>query len=300
MSSFNVTDLTNYTEKATELLQKGILYNEDWVNNYSVQTGIKYKEYLNFINVNPWVQAGACGLLASGETVFTEKEIQVVTYAYRDKFCEKDLNQKALPQGVGTFGDLAKPIEEAITMGEINAIKKQVDQDLWFGTSGMITGFIGRISGCSGAISLDTYSGVTATKDNIDDIVDDFIDNRTNAMISRGVLTIHCSVGVFNLYKRNRLYANYFRDKDATLGQMEDWVFGYEGQIKIKGEPGFGTSNYMIMTWDKNLFIGTDDVNEVASAEWIYDPLTKYVWFMSSFKLGTQIAFCDEVVHNMY
>ena len=300
MAGFTVSSLTDYTEKATEILRAGVLYAED-LQNYDFQTGIKYKEYLNYVDVNPHVQAGACGLSASGDTTFTEKEIEVAVYAYRDQFCSVDLRKKALPLGNGTLkGDLGSTIEQSLTEGEIDAIKAEVDADLWLGTSGMIDGWFANVSACTGAISLDTYTGTTVTSSNIDEIVDDFLDNVTQAMWSRGILTLHCSVSTFNLYKRNRLDANYYRDQAADLGQMETWLFGYEGQVKIKGEAGLNGSNYMMLTWDKNLVIGTDEENEIAEAKWVYDEVTDYVWFKSSFKLGTQIKFCGELIHNMY
>jgi len=300
MAGFTVSSLTNFTEKSTELLREGVLFSDD-LQNYSMQLGVNYAQYLNFIDCNPYVQAGSCGLSASGSTVLTEKTITTATYAFRDQFCTQDLVKKAFPQGAGTLkGDLGDVVEEGLTMGEIEQIKKQVDADLWLGTNGLIDGWFANLSACTGAISLDTYSATTATLTNIDEIVDDFIDNITDAMWSRGVLTLHCSVAVFNLYKRNRLAANYYRDQDETMGALEMWLFGYEGQIKIKGEPGLAGSNYMLLTWDKNLFIATDELTEIAEAKWVYDEVTDYVWFKSSFKLGTQIAFCGECIHNMY
>ena len=299
MAGFTVSSLTDYTEKATELLRAGVLFSED-LSNYEFQTGIKYKEYLNFANVDPKVQAGACGLSASGDTIFTEKEIEVVLYAYRDSFCTADLRQKALPQGSGTLkGDLGAPIEQTLTAGEIEAIKGDVEKDIWLGTSGMIDGWFTNLSACTSAISLDTYTGTTATLANIDDIVNDFIDNITDAMWSRGVLTLHCSVSTYNLYKRNIMTA-YGDLKDTSLGLMETWLYGYENQIKIKGEAGLAGSNYMMLTWDKNLVIGTDEESEIAEAKWVYDEVTDYVWFKSSFKLGTQIKFCGKAIHNIY
>lgn len=300
MAGFTVTGLSDYTEKASEILKAGVLFTDDY-SNYSIQMGIQYKEYINFITADPQVQVGACGLSASGSTSLTEKTIEVVTYGYRDQFCKNDLVKKALTIPGGTLdGDFGPMVENVLMQAEVDAIKKQVDADLWLGTSGMIDGWFDNLSACTGAISLDTYSGVTASIDNIDNIVDDFIDNITDAMWSRGVLTLHCSVANFNLYKRNRLSANWFRDQNSDIGMLESWIFGYEGQIKIKGEPGLAGSNYMMLTWDKNLFIGTDELREVSEAKWFFDENTDYLRFKASFKLGTQVAFCDEVIHNMY
>jgi len=299
--AFVVSSLTAYTDKATELLRAGILFSEDFAR-FSVQTDINYKKYLNYVAAQPYVQAGACSLAQSGSTTLTEKEITVATYAFRQSYCLQDLVQKAVPQSHSTLkGEWATPLEVSMTDGIVEKIKEKVDTDLWLGSGAdLIDGWFTVLSGCSGAISLDTYTAVTATVDNIDEIVNDFIDNITNAMWSRGTLTLHVSIPVYNLYKRNRLAANYYRDQNAGFGPFEMQIFGYENQITIKGESGLGTSNYMMLTWDKNLYMGTDEVSEISEAKWVYDEITNLVWFQSSFKLGAQIAFCGEVIHNMY
>lgn len=303
MAGFTVNGLTAYTEKATQMLRAGVLFS-DTFENYSIQQGINYKEYINFIDINPHVQAGACGLSASGTTTITEKEISVVTYSYRDQFCKNDLVQKALTLGVGTLNDdFGQIIEQNLMEGEINAIKHQVDVDLWLGTSGMIDGWFANLSACTSAISLDTYTATTVTQDNVDNVVDDFIDNVTEAMWARGVLTLHCSVSIYNMYKRN-LIAAFGAGSLATLltemKPLEMWVIGFEGQLKIKAEAGLAGSNYMMLTWDKNLFIGTDELREISEAKWFFDENTDFLKFKSNFKLGTQIAFCGEAIHNMY
>ena len=301
MANFTVTGLSEYTAIATQMLREGVLFNENFAN-YSTQTGIQHKQYINFIDVNPHVQVGSCGLSASGTTTLTEKEIEVVEYAYRDWFCKKTLKEKALVMGASEtdFGTL---INENLMAGEIEAIKKQIDTDLWLGTSGMIDGWISQISGCSGAIELDTYSGVTVTVSNIDNVIYDFIDNITDAMWARGVLTIHTSVAIYNMYKRNIIEA-YGAGSLATLiekmSPMSMWVLGFEGQLIIKAEAALAGTNYMICTWDKNLYIGVDEMFSTSSAKWIYDEITNYLWFQADFKLGTQVAFCNEVVHNIY
>ena len=296
---FTVSSLTDYTAEATELLRAGILFNDD-MKNYSFQTGVKYIEPLNIISTEVVFQPTECGLNQSGDTTFTEKDITVSKYAVKKRFCVGDLENKNLPLAPGSSMDsLDNQIEVILTQQIQDNTKLQVEQDLWLGTSTFINGWFDMLSACTGAISLDTYSATTVTSDNVDNVVDDFMDNVTDDMWSRGVLTIHCSVATYNLYKRNRLTANYFHDKQ-DLGAMENWVFGYEGQVKIKGEAGLAGSNYMMLTWDKNLWIAVDEENELSYAKWIFDDVTDYLWYKQYFKLGQQIAFCGECIHNMY
>ena len=299
--AFTVSSLTDYTKKATELLREGVLFNDD-LKNYSIQTGIKYIEPINILDTDVYFQAGACSLANSGNTTFTEKLITVATYAVKKSFCVQDLQKKNLPLVPGSMLDKLTPEIETVLTADIQAkTKNQIEADLWLGTSGLIDGWMEDISGCTGAISLDTYTAVTITESNVDDVFLDFVQNITDGMWSRGILTIHCSVPIYNMYKRNRLSSNLYHDsKSEQLGAMETWYFGYEGQIKVKAEAGLAGSNYVILTWDKNLYIGYDEENEASYAKWVFDEVTDLMWYKSYFKLGTQVAFCSEVIHNMY
>ena len=299
--AFTVSSLTDYTAKATQLLREGVLFS-DSMADYSIQTGIKYIEPLNILDTDVYFQAGACSLDNSGATVFTEKNITVATYGVKKNFCVQDLQKKNLPLVPGSMLDKMSPEVESVLTADITAkTKSQIEADLWLGTSGLIDGWFENLSGCTGAISLDTYTGVTITESNVDDVFLDFVQNITDAMWSRGILTIHTSVPIYNMYKRNRLASNYYHDsKSEQLGAMETWYFGYEGQIKVKAEPGLAGSNYVILTWDKNLYIGVDEINEESYAKYVFDEVTDLIWYKSYWKLGTQIAFCNECIHNMY
>lgn len=298
---FDVSSLTNYTQKATQLLREGVLFS-DSMANYSIQTGIKYIEPLNILDTDVYFQAGACSLGNSGDTKISEKNITVASYAVKKSFCVQDLQKKNLPLVPGSgLESLAPELEAVLTDDIIAKTKAMIEADLWLGKSGLIDGWFKNLSGCTGAISITQYSGVTITQSNVDDVFAEFVSKITDAMWSRGVLTIHCSVPIYNMYKRNRLEANYYHDNNANqLGAMETWYFGYEGQIKVKAEPGLAGSNFVMLTWDKNLFIGVDEINEESYAKWVYDEVTDLLWYKSYFKLGTQIAFCNEVIHNMY
>jgi len=285
--SFVVTGLTDYTEKATELLRAGVLFNDDFAQ-YEIQTGIKFKEYLNYVDAQPTFANAACGTPADGATTLTEKEIEVKDYRATDKLCYADLDSKALG-GID--------VASAVTADEIAKIKTKVNHDLWIGdTSGTdyIDGWLTLTADSTDKI-VATSIGITSTS--IDDAVIDMIAKSTPGMSSRGVLTIYMSLANFNLYKQNRLSANFYRDANADFGPLSMWAFGYEGQVKIEAKVGLGSTQDMILTWAKNLVIGTDEVSKVSSAEWINDPLTKNVHFDAAFKLGAQIKYTNEVVY---
>lgn len=296
--AFSVSNLTDYTAKATQLLREEVLFNDD-MSNYSLQTGVKYIEPINILDTDiVGFQAGACSLGNSGTTSFSEKLITVASYAVKKSFCVQDLQKKNLPLVPGSMLDKLSPqIEEVLTAEIINKTKNAIEKDIWLGSSAMIDGLTKQLSACTSEIAV---TATTITESNVDDIFLLFVQAITEGMWARGVLTLHCSVAIYNMYKRNRLAANYYHDTaaDSQLGPMETWYFGYEGQVKVKAEAGLNGSNYCLLTWDKNIFIGVDEENELSSAVWHFDGTTDLIWLKIYFKLGTQIAFCDEAIIN--
>lgn len=282
--AFNINTLSDYAAKATELLRSGVLYNEDF-SEFDYQTGIQYKEFLNFVEVDPTLVAGSCGATDNGTTNLTEKVITVIPMKSDNRFCFDELYKKALSN---------IDVPKAITQDFIDKLKVKVESTLW---SGDTLGVQGWLAEASGDTSVVDVFGVALTVTNIDDAINEMIANIPNALTSRGILTVYVSYANYNLYKRNRLAANLFRDANADFGVNEMWVFGYEGQIKIKAVAGFGTNNtHLLLTWSKNLVIGTDDVNQVSSAKWVIDEVEEYAWLKSKFKLGTTYKFGTEIV----
>jgi len=281
--AFNINTLSDYTEKSTELLRSGVLYNDNF-SEFDYQTGIQYKEFLNFVEVDPTLVAGSCGATDGGDTDLTEKVITVIPMKSDNRFCFDDLYKKALSN---------IDVPKAITQDFIDKLKVKVETTLWSGNALGVQGWIGEASGDNTVVEVP---GAALTVTNIDDTINEMIANIPNALTSRGLLTLYVSNANYNLYKQNRLQANYYRDANSDFGVNEMWVFGYEGQIKIKAVAGFETNEKMLLTWAKNLVIGTDDVNQVSSAKWVIDEVEEYAWLKSKFKLGTTYKFGSEIV----
>lgn len=314
MAGFTVS-LTDYTAKATEILRGSVLINDNVLADYSLQPGIKYKEYLNILTAAPIAVAGACGLSASGTTTFSEKTITVGTYAFRDSFCTTDLEHKALPLQAGTYTGFAAPLEEALTMAQMEKIEEKLWYDRWFGrtaSGNIINGWYYHANAATDKI-VTTMSGASCsaiTTSNIDDLVADFIDSISPdmwAQVGNGKhLTLYMSITNFNRYKAYAIatYGTLNIQNLTQMGNMSMWVVGYENQVKIQGVKAFEytnnavANNPMILTYSKNLVLGVDEVSELSSAKWVVDEVTDYIWFRASLKQGCQIKFTNEIVTN--
>jgi hypothetical protein len=295
--AFNVSGLSDYTKKATKFLVEGLLYNDSY-SEYTIQSDIQFKNYLNFIDANPVVTAGGCGTDPSGTTIFSQKTIEVVKMSVKEQFCLSDLDKKDLGHEIGTSkGKMSPDLKTVMTQDIIRKVKDSNDKLLWTGkvsTGSLIDGWITEALADSDVIDVTSSSAATITT--IDDIVTEMILAATPAMLSRGMLTIHMSLTDYNLYKQNRINANMYHDDPKNKGLLTMDVFGWESMVRIKAETGLAGHREMLMTWDKNLIVGTDQFYEVAKAEYYFEPISKNVYFLSDWKLGNTYAYGTEIV----
>lgn len=284
--AFNVTGLTDYTERATEMLREAVLFTDN-IKEFDAQVGIKFKEYLNYLDANPGFGNITCGLPTSGDAVLTEKEISVENYKVADKYCFADLDNKALQ---------LIDVPASLTAELMEKIRVKVEHDLWMGdTSG--TDYIdGWITLAKADAKTHDVTAVAITPTNIDDILLDMVNTVPDNLWARGVLTLYLPLNYYNMYKQNRLAANFFHESVEGMGPLEMWMFGYSGQVKIKAEASLAGSKVFIMTWPKNFVVGYDELSAVSSARWWIDEKEDYAYFKAAFKLGAQLKFGGDIV----
>lgn len=295
---FDTSNLTEFTAKAREILLEGVLFNEDYAR-YSIMTGVYHKEYLNMLETNPTLQAGTCNVSEQADkAAFDEKEITVTPISVVDGFCISDLNRYDLqPAERGTGkGRIANDIRTALVTDEVARIKKKIDKLMWQGDVAGGDLFDGWATKAAADADVITVPSVAVTVSNIDDVIQDMILAVPGDMWSRGKMTIHMGLDYYNLYHQNRVQSNMYHDNPNQAPLMEDNVFGYSGRATVKYEPGLDGTKYILLTWDKNLYVGTDELREVAQAKLYFNELDKKVYFLSDFKIGVEYAFGKEIV----
>jgi hypothetical protein len=297
--AFNVSNLSDYTLAAKELLRSVALYSESF-GRFDYMTGISHKQYLNYISSNPSIQAGTCGLDASGTTLFTEKEIQVFPIAFREKYCIDDLNKKdlAFGGGKGTLNGVMIPdLHTSLLVENSNSIKKQLEKLVFAGNTAsgdLFDGFITQFTADADVIDIPS---VAVDVNNIDNILQDIALAVTETMWARNeMIYIHLPLAYYNLYRVNRTNNNLFHDDPKNKGLMSMDMFGWEGMITIVAEPSLAGTKTIFATWDNNLVVGSDEITEISSAKMYYDENTDYVKYKASLKLGVAYKFGEEVI----
>ena len=305
---FDTDNLTTYVDQTNlELFTKAVFSNA--TSQYlsgQVQSGIKYKEQINYMDVDVFLRAKeGCGLTSSGDVIFDKKEIQVYPFYDQKTFCPSDLEtfytQQFLPQG-STYENM--PIEQAFAEYYSAKVAAAVEVLLWQGVTGGASGVIGFnqvIDATSGVINGNPTSiavGTGITTGNVIGIFNGMVNLIPNALAGQTDLEFVCGWDTFR-----KLLQAYFTLNNFHYGATEEASPYATGSIII---PSFGLrvtalhgltgTNRIHLTRKSNYVIGTDAPNEYESLDIFYERKDNTIIARLIAKLGTQIKFGSELV----
>jgi hypothetical protein len=304
---FDTDNLTAYVDQTNlELFTKAVFSNA--TSQYlsgQVQSGIKFKEQINYMDVDVTLRAkSGCGLTSSGDVIFDKKEIQVYPFYDQKTFCPSDLEtfytQQFLPQG-STYENM--PIEAAFAEYYTAKVAAAVEVLLWQGVTGGASGVIGfnQIIDAASPIngnptSISTGTGITTG--NVIGIFNGMVTLIPNALAGQTDLEFVCGWDTFR-----KLLQAYFTLNNFHYGSTEEGSPYATGSIII---PSFGLrvtalhgltgTNRIHLTRKSNYVIGTDAPNEYESLDVFYERKDNTIIARLIAKLGTQIRFGDELV----
>lgn len=171
---YNVSGLTDYVEINKDVLIRDLVlgFNEgDTIAKMGKQMGVKGSEVLNYLNVDPVLQAGkGCGFNASGSTDFSERKVDTKILKVNDEWCNDDLLGKyteyvvkyGANKNAEEFG-----FEKEILDGIGRGINKKMEKIVWAGDNSLgITGLLGLASGADSASTINvTLTGASVYDD---------------------------------------------------------------------------------------------------------------------------------------
>lgn len=268
----------------------------DKVGNIIV--GIKSSESLPTILVDPTYQAGGCELTATGSTTLSQTKITVVEIAVMEKMCEKDLNaifMQGILKAGSNYDDVA--LRSTITERAVEAMQLKNENLYWQGdvllTSNAnlkwFDGFIKLIDADGNVINAQPSPLIAlATAGNarigikaLKKLIPTRIMNDPNTILVAGW-------DVLNAYQEDLATANLYH---ITGEGADKGIMPVENShIKLVALTGLNGTKRAYALNTKNLFIGTDMVNEVENLDFTQDPIKKSLHYMqTAFKLGVMI-----------
>jgi hypothetical protein len=270
----------------------------------TIQTGVKYKEHLHILDVDPVFGDGSdCGFSAAGTATLTERLIQVAPINVDMEICPKNL--------LGTYAeyevrmsaqDNPLPFEEYLIEGIISGINKKIEKAIWLGdvsqTSDPVLKWIdGIVEICKDSVTASTgVISVTLTGLNAYEGVMAVYNALPENVLELGA-EIYCSPAIFRAFVQSLVNLNLYH---YNPGAPEDEVLIPGTNAKVVKTAGLAGSYALVGTYGRNLVFGTDGQNDSEEVDswWSKD---KRTWNLAvEFNMGVQIAFLDRVAYGAW
>lgn len=296
--AYNVSGLTNYVETNKEVLIKDAVLGSgikgETLPSLRKQLGVKTKERLNYMEVNPVLQDGSsCGFSAQGSTVLTDREIETAIIKYNDQWCWKDLLGKFAEYQVNiNANEDSLPFESQITDQIVKGINKQVETLIWQGskTGGdLIDGFLTIANGADSAstITVESASGATAYERILDvymAIPEQIVDEAV----------IFVSPALFRQYAQDLVAKNFFH-YDSENGELTE-LFIPGSDVKVRKTYGLTNSNYIYASVYDNMVYACDMVDAKEDFKMWYNDEDELVKVKVLFNAGVATLYPDAVI----
>lgn len=278
-SGYTVSGLTTYVENNKDVLIKDIVLGGvygDTIANLAKQLGVKTKERLNYLNVDPVLQDGTgCGFSANGKTEFTERDLETAPFKVNDEWCPDDLLSKFAEYMV-RFGANANaenmPFEKEIMDEIIKGINTKMEKQVWLGnksasaSTDLIDGFVTLAAGADSAstvsVSIATGTSVyAAIKAVIMQIPEQILDDAT----------VFVSPAIYRAFVQELVEKNWYHYES---GEIENADLIFPGtNIKVHKTIGLtGDKTHIYASAYKNMVYGADLMNDKEEARlWFSD-----------------------------
>jgi hypothetical protein len=311
--NYDLGGLANYTDQlSADIISEAVLtpITMKYVN---VVPGIKGTQNVNLLSETLVVQTGTtCGWSNSGDTTFTVAPITVQALKTNTSLCLQELNSLWLGQYLssGSYNENA-PFEQAIIDLQTKQIKRYNEDLLWNASSAtsQFSGFIEIFQSANfvsnggveltGQTALCSVTGSTTQEkaNNILAQVDNLINSLNRNVYDRDDIIVYMSQSQFKCYMVALRNVNNFHFTEPTLGSVYE-VFHPQSNYKVVGCPGLNGSNLIVIGPMQYMLVGTDLTSDEDSyrAWWSQD--FQEVRIMSSWKLGTNVAFQEFFVTN--
>lgn len=295
---YNVSGLTNYVETNKDVIIRDAVLGGnikgETLSMLRKQTGIKTSERLNYLDVNPVLQADTtCGFSAQGSTVLADRLIETARVKYNDEWCWKDLLGKFAEYQLRiNANEEGLPFEAEIMNQVVKGINKQVETLIWQGDTNdgdLINGFVTIAQGADSASTITgaTASGATAYERILDTymlIPEEWVDDAV----------IFVSPAIFRQYAQDLVAKNYFH-YDGENGELTE-LFIPGSDVKVRKTYGLTGVDAIYASVADNMVYGCDMVDAKEEAKVWYNEEDEMVRAKILFNMGVSTLYPDAVV----
>lgn len=297
--AYNVSALGSYTkENADSLIYKTIATGAKTAQYMVKQPGIKSAETINIAATRGvWQTGGSCGFNSSGDTTFSQRTLTPGKIKINLKWCEKDLEPKYLQGALAAGSTYTMLTFEEQIIGDIQQnIAADLEVAIWQGDTTSGSAYLNKFDGLLkiiAAASPVTASTVTWSVANSRTAVQNVLTAATANILAQPNLKLFMGTVEARDYKLKLGIDNLYHITGA-----EGTLYAENSDIEIVPVLGLSGTKKLILTSTDNLYLGTDLMNEEEKFDLFYAKEADEIRFVAEFKVGTQIAFGDQIVYQ--
>ena len=301
---YDVSGLAPYVDDSREELISRSVTEAKTLGYIAIQQGIKGTEDLKLLNDSIVYQAGDCTMEASGDTVFTDRQISVDTIGYMKKFCQKDLagfwTQLALRPGAMTE-DKTLPFEQVLINYLLELHAFELEKLIWQGNKTMGTGNLAFMNGfnqfltvANGCVDLNVSGTLTINQTNAFAIFYEAFTNTPSNVAESADFICFTGRENFNFLLKNLVDLNMFNYNPAQIATMDEILLPGTNMRIVKVSGLNGTSK-IYTGRASNFYFGTDLSSDFESYDLWYSFDDDVIYLRSKFRAGVQVPFLDQV-----
>lgn len=298
--NFIVTSLPDYVQNNKELLvNKFGLLGNGTRQRISIQTGVKGKAALNYLDIIPVLQDGAeCAFTPEGTAELTNRDIETAIIKVDMEFCPRKLRGKYTEYliRINAVEEGKKlPFEEYVLDLIIDSINDQIEVMMWQGdtaktsdtTRKWIDGYLKLAENEEGVIDV----AIAANQSAYDAILAVYM------ALPEGILEltpeIYVSPAMFRKFVQEMVAKNWYQ---ISVGAPQDEFILPGTDVKVVKTKGLAGTNFVLGTFPKNLFYATDMEGDEEAIDLWYSKDDRVFKLEALWNSGVQIAYPDMVV----
>jgi hypothetical protein len=294
-------------QNASDMLIKSIL-GEVLPRYATIRPNIKGTQQVGFLTNDIYLQDGACGFDASGQTNIDQVTIETCNKKLNQSLCAYDLYDYFLSQRLSNSNfQETVPFEELVITDISNRIADTVEKQLWRNTkatgatvynSQCFDGALALITSGNGATQL-AYTAATST--NGLDVFSTYYQSIPANVLHRNDLVMFCSYTDYRglvASMRNSSYVNLFSFDDASAAKGQEWSVMLPGtNVRIIPTQGLDGQSTVVVGPSSYFMVGMNATeNGGIEIKGMYDPYEDIVKIFARLVYGLGVFSVDSFV----
>jgi hypothetical protein len=294
-------------QNASDMLIKSIL-GEVLPRYATIRPNIKGTQQVGFLTNDVYLQDGACGFDASGQTNIDQVTIETCNKKVNQSLCAYDLYDYFLSQRLSNSNfQETVPFEELVITDISNRIADTVEKQLWRNTkasgatiynSQCFDGALALITSGNGATQV-TYTAATST--NGLDVFSTYYQSIPANVLHRNDLVMFCSYTDYRglvASMRNSSYVNLFSFDDASAAKGQEWSVMLPGtNVRIIPTQGLDGQSRVVVGPSSYFMVGMNATeNGGIEIKGMYDPYEDIVKIFARLVYGLGVFSVDSFV----